>query len=77
MDGDGGGANEALPAARIVLEVAAARSPSQRKEGGAVRILIIALVVVLIGGVGFLAFWELPAARNHVEITIPNDRFQQ
>lgn len=41
------------------------------------RILIIALVVVLIGGVGFLAFWELPPTRSHVELVIPNDRFQQ
>jgi cell division septal protein FtsQ len=67
-----------LPATGFVLEVApAARTRSQHREFEAVRILIIALVVVLIGGVGFLALWELPPTRSHVEIVIPNDRFQQ
>lgn len=46
-------------------------------EVSALRILVIALVVIVLGGVGFLAFWEIPPTRTHVEITIPNERFQQ
>lgn len=39
------------------------------------RILIIVVVVLLVGGVAVLAMWQMPAPKTHVEKIIPNDRF--
>jgi hypothetical protein len=39
------------------------------------RIIALAVLVVVAGGVVFLASWEIPAPTAKVEKVIPNDRF--
>lgn len=39
------------------------------------RILLLVVAVVLIGGAVFLATWDIPAPSRQVEKTLPNDRF--
>lgn len=39
------------------------------------RFLMLVVVVALVGGVAFLATWDIPPPTTHVEKTIPNDRF--
>jgi hypothetical protein len=38
------------------------------------RLLLLALVVVLLGGVIFLVTWEIPAPTAQVETVIPDER---
>lgn len=38
-------------------------------------IIIAGLVIVLAGGVLFLASWEIPAPSAQIERAIPDDRF--
>ena len=38
--------------------------------------LLILIVVVAVGGVAFLATWDMPAPSTQVEKIIPNDRFE-
>ena len=40
-------------------------------------ILLAIFVVVLVGGLLFLAFWDIPAPTAPVEKVIPDSRFQQ
>jgi hypothetical protein len=40
-----------------------------------VRLLVLLTIVVLAGGVVFLATWDIPPPTHEVEKTIPNDRF--
>lgn len=41
-----------------------------------VRLIIISLViVVLLGGFGFLAIWEIPAPQQQIEKVLPDERF--
>jgi hypothetical protein len=40
-----------------------------------VRLLVLLTIVVLVGGVAFLATWDIPPPTHSVEKTIPNDRF--
>jgi hypothetical protein len=40
-----------------------------------VRLLVLLTIVVLVGGVAFLATWDIPPPTHFVEKTIPNDRF--
>ena len=39
------------------------------------RILLLVVLVILIGGGVFLATWDIPAPSRQVEKTLPNDRF--
>ena len=39
------------------------------------KILIVFIVVILVGGVVFLATWDVPAPSQKVEKVIPDDRF--
>ena len=40
--------------------------------------LIVALILIgLIGGAGFLAYGDIEAPTERVEIVIPNDRFNE
>lgn len=41
-----------------------------------VRIAIIVLLLVIVGGIAALAMLDIPAPTTHVEKVIPNDRFQ-
>ena len=43
--------------------------------GKIILILVGLLVVVVIGGVGFLMTWDIPAPAQHVERVIPDARF--
>jgi len=38
-------------------------------------IIIVAALLVLVGGGLFLATWEIPVPATEIERTIPNDRF--
>tara|TARA_B100000676_G_scaffold191645_1_gene188463 strand:+ start:5315 stop:5455 length:141 start_codon:yes stop_codon:yes gene_type:complete len=40
-----------------------------------VRLVMLLTVAVVVGGVAFLATWDIPPPTHHVEKTIPNDRF--
>ena len=39
------------------------------------RFFLFLLVTVAVGGVAFLATWDIPSPMHRVEKTIPNDRF--
>lgn len=39
------------------------------------RLLIILVLLVIVGGVAFLATWDMPPPSSKVEKVIPNDRF--
>ncbi|HYB09902.1 MAG TPA: hypothetical protein VEJ16_09540 [Alphaproteobacteria bacterium] len=39
------------------------------------RIIALAVLVIVAGGVAFLASWDIPAPTAKVEKVIPNDRF--
>lgn len=41
----------------------------------ALLIAIVLLLVLLAGGVAWLALWNPPAPRSHIETVIPNARF--
>ena len=41
------------------------------------RLLVILIAAVLIGGVAFLATWDMPPPTAHVEKVIPNERFNK
>jgi hypothetical protein len=32
-------------------------------------------VLVVLGGIGYLALWDAPAPAKHIEQTLPDDRF--
>ncbi len=40
-----------------------------------VQILFLLVLIVLVGGVAFLATWDMPAPTEPVQRVIPNDRF--
>ena len=40
-----------------------------------VRVLVIALLVVVVGGLGFIATWEMPAPMTPVEKVVPDGQF--
>jgi hypothetical protein len=39
------------------------------------RIVLVALLVVMLGGMVFVATWEIPPPTARVERVIPNDQF--
>ena len=39
------------------------------------RALVILLVVVVLGGVGFLVTWDIPAPTARQEVVLPDERF--
>ncbi len=39
------------------------------------RVVVLAVLVVMVGGAVFLATWDIPAPTASVEKVIPNDRF--
>lgn len=39
------------------------------------RIILVLVVVILVGGAVFLATWDIPAPSRQVEKTLPSDRF--
>jgi hypothetical protein len=39
------------------------------------RIGLVALLLLIVGGGVYLATWDIPAPKNHVEKIIPDDRF--
>ena len=41
-----------------------------------VKIALIVVGVVIVGGVAFLATWDMPAPKSMTEKVIPNDRFK-
>jgi hypothetical protein len=41
-----------------------------------VKIILIVAAVVVVGGVAFLATWDMPAPKVTTEKVIPNDRFK-
>ena len=41
-----------------------------------VKIVLVLIAVVVIGGVAFLATWDMPAPKVTTEKVIPNDRFK-
>ena len=41
------------------------------------RILVFLLLAAIVGGVAFLATWDMPAPTAKVEKVIPNERFQK
>lgn len=41
------------------------------------RIAVILILVLVVGGVGFLATWDMPPPSATVEKIIPNDRFKR
>jgi hypothetical protein len=60
------------------------RQPKERpqepigwKDGTLLKFLIVIFVVVIAGGVVFLATWDIPAPTHPVEKVIPNDRFSR
>jgi hypothetical protein len=44
--------------------------------GNMAKIILILVAVVLVGGVAFLATWDMPPPTTTVEKVIPNDRFK-
>ncbi len=56
------------------------RSRSGSTGGGFIgpmaKIILIVVAVVIVGGVAFLATWDMPPPTATVEKTIPNDRFK-
>lgn len=42
-----------------------------------IRVLAIALLLVVVGGLGFLATWEIPAPLAPVETVVPDARFDR
>ena len=39
------------------------------------RFLVFAVLLLIIGGTGFLLFWEIPAPQLEIEKEITNERF--
>ena len=37
--------------------------------------LVLLIIVVLLGGAVFLAYWDIPARTSTVEKVLPNERF--
>ena len=42
-----------------------------------VRIVLVLVLLIIVGGVAALAMWDIPAPSAKVEKVIPDDRFQQ
>jgi hypothetical protein len=42
-----------------------------------VKVLVIVLLLVVVGGLGFLATWEIPAPQVAVEKVVSHDRFHR
>ena len=42
-----------------------------------VKVVVIALLLVVVGGLGFVATREIPAPLAPVELVVPDDRFQR
>jgi small neutral amino acid transporter SnatA (MarC family) len=56
--------------------------PASRRAadpGGVMRrlsvVVLLVVAVVVVGGIAFLATWDIPAPTSRVEKVIPNDRF--
>ncbi|WP_019645805.1 hypothetical protein [Novispirillum itersonii] len=41
------------------------------------RAALIAVLILVVGGIGFLATWDMPPPSASVEKVIPNDRFKR
>ncbi len=41
-----------------------------------VKIILVLIAVVVVGGVAFLATWDMPAPKTTIEKAIPNDRLK-
>jgi hypothetical protein len=41
-----------------------------------VKVILIVIAVAIVGGVAFLATWDMPPPTATVEKVIPNDRFK-
>ncbi len=59
-----------------------ARSRTKRAGSGSdgigsmIKIVLILIAVVIVGGVAFLATWDMPAPKVTTEKVISNDRFK-
>lgn len=42
-----------------------------------VKVLVVVLVLMVVGGLGFIATREMPAPLEPVELVIPDSRFQR
>ncbi|MGZ9021027.1 MAG: hypothetical protein ACXW3S_13930 [Rhodoplanes sp.] len=42
-----------------------------------VKVLVIVTLLVVVGGLGFLATWDIPAPQAAVEKVVPQDRFHR
>jgi hypothetical protein len=38
---------------------------------------VLLIIVVLAGGAVFLAFYDIPAPKQHMEVAVPNDKLAQ
>jgi hypothetical protein len=41
------------------------------------RLIVVLILVALVGGAGFLAYGDIEAPMERIEIVIPNDRFNE
>jgi len=39
------------------------------------KFVILVVLVLILGGIGFLAAWDIPAPVNNIEKVLPDDRF--
>jgi cell division septal protein FtsQ len=62
---------------RVVVPFGCSATSSREKEhmGKVVMIAVALVVLVLVGGGVYLAFWDIPAPQTPVEKVIPSDRF--
>jgi hypothetical protein len=40
-------------------------------------VFVLLILVVLAGGAVFLAFYDIPAPKQHMEVAVPNDKLAQ
>ncbi|WP_199175822.1 hypothetical protein [Telmatospirillum siberiense] len=42
-----------------------------------VRVVVVLVVVILVGGIVALSMWDIPAPSSKIEKVIPDERFQR
>ena len=52
-----------------------ARTRSESASGAPTRALVILVLAVIVGGIVFLATWDIPAPTTTIETVLPDDRF--
>jgi hypothetical protein len=57
------------------MDIAAVQVPRRGGMGKLTVALVIVVVLALLGGMAFLAFWNPPPPSAPVEKVIPNERF--